>query len=118
MCASGGCAPRLGLLECRVADAGAQCGQDCIVVRDARYEGVQPAATAGGQDRAGGSEQAYGPLRVVLLCGDARQDLEIVGGAGFVSAWVASASPSCRCAAALARSPWACLAKRNKETMP
>ncbi len=83
--APGGPAPHLGLLECRVAHLGAQCGQDRIVVRDARHEGVQPAASPGVQDRAGGSEQAYGTLRVVLLSGDARQDLEIVGGAGFVA---------------------------------
>src|SRR5215831_10050336 len=34
-CAPGGPAPRLSLLECRVADAGAQPGKDRIVVRDA-----------------------------------------------------------------------------------
>jgi hypothetical protein len=74
-----------GLLECRVAEAGAQRGQDRIVVRDAGHEGVQPAAAPGLQDRAGGSEQADGTLRVVLLSGDGRKDLQIVGGTGFVA---------------------------------
>jgi hypothetical protein len=46
---------------------------------------VQPAAAARFQDRAGGGEQAHGSPRVALLHGDGRQDLEIVGGAGFVS---------------------------------
>jgi hypothetical protein len=81
---SGGPAPRLGLLECRVADAGAQPGQDRVVGRDPWHEGARPAAAAGVQDRAGGGEQADGSLRVVLLCGDGRQDFE-VGGAGFVA---------------------------------
>jgi hypothetical protein len=83
--ASCGPAPRLGLLECRVADAGPQPGQDRIVGRNTGHEGVQPAAAPGVQDRAGGSEQADGTLRVVLLCGDGGQDLEVVGGAGFVA---------------------------------
>ena len=56
--APGGPAPRLGLVECRVADAGAQGGQDRIVVRDAGDEGVQPAATAGVQiERAAASRR-------------------------------------------------------------
>jgi hypothetical protein len=83
--APGGPAPSLDLLECRVADAGTQSGQDRIVVREARHEGVQPAAAAGVKDQAGGGEQAYSTLRVVLLSGEGRQDLEIVGGAGFVA---------------------------------
>ena len=70
--APGGPAPRLGLVECRVADGGAQGGQGRIVVRDAGDEGVQPAAAPGVQDRAGGGEQAHGTPRVVLLCGDSR----------------------------------------------
>ena len=78
-------APGLGLLVCRVADAGAQRGQDGIVVRGAWHVGVQPAAAVGLQLRARGGEQADGALRVVLLAGDGRQGLEVVGGACLVS---------------------------------
>ena len=80
-----GSAPGPGLLVCRVAYAGAQRGQDGIVVRGAWHVGVQPAAATGFQLRARGEEQAHGTVRVVLLAGDGRQGLEIVGGACFVS---------------------------------
>ena len=49
------------------------------------HVGVQPAAAAGFQLRARGGEQAHGTLRVVLLAGDGRQRLEVVGAACFVS---------------------------------
>ena len=45
---------------------------------------MQPAAAIGFQLRAGGGEQADSALRVVLLCGDGGEGLEVVGGAGFV----------------------------------
>src|SRR6185312_12243016 len=82
--ASDRCAPGLGLLVYRVADAGAQRGQDGVAVRGAGHVCVQPAAAAGFQLRAGGGEQANGTLRVVLA-GDGRQGLEVVGCACFVS---------------------------------
>jgi hypothetical protein len=83
--ASGGCAPGLGLLECRLAHAGAQRGQHGIVVRDTWHDCVQPAAAFGFQERACGGEQPDGALRVVLLSGDGREALEVVGGGCFVS---------------------------------
>src|ERR1700722_14814680 len=79
-----GSAPGPGLLVCRVTHAGAQRGQDGIVVRGARHVGAQPAAAIGFQLRAGGGEQADSALRVVLLGGDGGEGFEVVGGAGFV----------------------------------
>jgi hypothetical protein len=54
-------------------------------VRGAWHISVQPAAAAGFQLGARGGEQAHGTLRVVLLAGDGRQGLEVVGGACLVS---------------------------------
>ena len=56
-----------------------------MVVRDARCVGVQPTGALVFQQRAGGGEEPDGTLRVILLPGDRREALEVVGGAGFVS---------------------------------
>jgi len=54
-------------------------------MRNAGHVGVQPPDAPGFQDRAGGGEQAYSTLWVVLLAGDGRQDFEVIGGACFVA---------------------------------
>jgi hypothetical protein len=54
-------------------------------VRGAWHVGVQPAVAAGFQLGARGGEQADGAVGVVLLGGDGRQGLKVVGRACFVA---------------------------------
>ena len=84
-------------------------------MRDTRHGCVQPAAAFGFQERACGGEQPDGALRVVLLSGDGREALEVVGGACFVSGLgrqrqsllqVASRSGQVRVALAVGCSGW------------
>ena len=75
---------RPGLLERGVGGAGAEPGQEAVVVRGSRHVGVQPAAALGLKQCVGRGEQAGGALGLVLPDGDGGQRLEIVGQAWLV----------------------------------